>query len=234
MTNQIKMITFDLDDTLWDNVPTITRAEIDTRKWIEERVGEVSWGDFNDFLNLRENLIKEDPSIAWDISKLRKEIFRKKLKHINPSALRNEIVNEAFKIFMEKRHEIILFDGVADALKALSKKYILGVLTNGNADVYKFEIGKYFRFAISSFEAKDSKPNRSHFDVAVKKVNDVSFDEILHIGDHQVNDILFAQKLGIDTLWFNNNNNEWVQDFEKPDEFSSWALLPQLIKNKYE
>ena len=234
MTNQIKMITFDLDDTLWDNVPTITRAEIDTRKWIEERVGKVSWGDFNDFLNLRENLIKEDPSIAWDISKLRKEIFRKKLKHINPSALRNEIVNEAFKIFMEKRHEIILFDGVADALKALSKKYILGVLTNGNADVYKFEIGKYFRFAISSFEAKDSKPNRSHFDVAVKKVNDVSFDEILHIGDHQVNDILFAHKLGIDTLWFNNNNNEWVQDFEKPDEFASWALLPQLIKNKYE
>ena len=234
MTNQIKMITFDLDDTLWDNVPTITRAEIDTRKWIEERVGKVSWGDFNDFLNLRENLIKEDPSIAWDISKLRKEIFRKKLKHINPSALRNEIVNEAFKIFMEKRHEIILFDGVADALKALSKKYILGVLTNGNADVYKFEIGKYFRFAISSFEAKDSKPNRSHFDVAVKKVNDVSFDEILHIGDHQVNDILFAQKLGIDTLWFNNNNNEWVQDFEKPDEFASWVLLPQLIKNKYE
>ena len=37
MIKQIKMITFDLDDTLWDNVPTITRAEIDTRQWIEER-----------------------------------------------------------------------------------------------------------------------------------------------------------------------------------------------------
>ena len=34
-----KLITFDLDDTLWDNVPTITRAEIDTRKWIENKVG---------------------------------------------------------------------------------------------------------------------------------------------------------------------------------------------------
>ena len=75
----IKLITFDLDDTLWDNMPTITRAEIDTRKWIEGKVGKVEWGDFNDFLNLREELIKEDPSIEWDISKLRKEIFRKKI-----------------------------------------------------------------------------------------------------------------------------------------------------------
>ena len=63
MIKQIKMITFDLDDTLWDNVPTITRAEIDTRQWIEERVGKVSWGDFNDFINLRDDLIKEEGRI---------------------------------------------------------------------------------------------------------------------------------------------------------------------------
>jgi len=48
---KIKLITFDLDDTLWDNVPTIKKAEVDTRKWIEEKVGEVEWGDFNDFIN---------------------------------------------------------------------------------------------------------------------------------------------------------------------------------------
>ena len=135
MIKQIKMITFDLDDTLWDNVPTITRAEIDTRKWIEERVGKISWGDFNDFINLRDDLIKEDASVEWDISKLRKEIFRIKLGHIKPSSLRDKIVDEAFSVFMNKRHEVLLFDGVADALKALSEKYILGVLTNGNADV---------------------------------------------------------------------------------------------------
>ena len=63
-SKEIKLITFDLDDTLWDNMPIITRAEIDTRKYIEERVGKIEWGDLNDFLNLREELIKEDPSIA--------------------------------------------------------------------------------------------------------------------------------------------------------------------------
>ena len=51
---------------------------------------------------------------------------------------------------------------------------MLGILTNGNADVYKFKIGKYFKFAISSLEARDSKPNRAHFDKALEFVDDIS------------------------------------------------------------
>ena len=228
------MITFDLDDTLWDNRPTILKAEIDTRKWIEDKVGEVQWGDFDDFLSLREELIKEDASVEWDISKLRKEIFRKKISHITPSNLRDEIVDKAFDIFITRRHEIELFDGVKESLENLSKKYILGVLTNGNADVYRFDIGKYFKFSISSLEAKNSKPNRAHFDKAIELVDGIQFNQILHIGDHQINDILGAYNLGIDTLWFNNNNEKWTQDFPKPDEFKSWDKLTKIIEEKYE
>ena len=62
MNKKIKMITFDLDDTLWDNRPTITNAEIETRKWIEDKVGSINWGDLNDFLLLREALIEKDES----------------------------------------------------------------------------------------------------------------------------------------------------------------------------
>ena len=51
MNKKIELITFDLDDTLWDNMPTIRKAEIDTRKWIEDKVGRIEWGDFDDFLN---------------------------------------------------------------------------------------------------------------------------------------------------------------------------------------
>jgi FMN phosphatase YigB (HAD superfamily) len=57
---------------------------------------------------------------------------------------------------------------------------------------------------------------------------------MLHIGDHQIHDILGAFNLGIDTLWFNNNNSEWDQDFLKPDEFNAWKDLPEIIKNKYD
>ena len=233
MSKQIRVITFDLDDTLWDNVPTITKAEIETRKWIENKVGKIDWGDLNDFLNLREELIKEDVSIKWDISKLRKEIFRRKLAHITPEKYRNKLVEDAFAVFISRRHEVKLFDGVEIALKQLSKNFLLGVLTNGNADIFRFNIGKYFSFSVSSLEAKNSKPNRAHFDKAIEIMENIKFDEILHIGDHQVNDILAAYNLGIESLWFNNNESTWDQNFPKPDEFSSWEHLPEIVNNKY-
>ena len=233
MSKKIRMITFDLDDTLWDNVPTITKAEIETRKWIENKVGKINWGDLNDFLNLREELIKEDESIKWDISKLRKEIFRRKLAHITPEKYRNKLVEDAFAVFISRRHEVMLFDGVEVALKQLSKNFLLGVLTNGNADIFRFNIGKYFSFSVSSLEAKNSKPNRAHFDKAIEIMENIKFDEILHIGDHQVNDILAAYNLGIESLWFNNNESTWDQNFPKPDEFSSWEHLPEIVNNKY-
>tara|TARA_B100000212_G_scaffold325489_1_gene287193 strand:+ start:1303 stop:2007 length:705 start_codon:yes stop_codon:yes gene_type:complete len=233
MSKQIRVITFDLDDTLWDNVPTITKAEIETRKWIENKVGKIDWGDLNDFLNLREELIKEDESIKWDISKLRKEIFRRKLAHITPEKYRNKLVEDAFAVFISRRHEVKLFDGVEIALKQLSKNFLLGVLTNGNADIFRFNIGKYFSFSVSSLEAKNSKPNRAHFDKAIEIMENIKFDEILHIGDHQVNDILAAYNLGIESLWFNNNESTWDQNFPKPDEFSSWEHLPEIVNNKY-
>ena len=233
MSKKIRVITFDLDDTLWDNVPTITKAEIETRKWIENKVGKIDWGDLNDFLNLREELIKEDESIKWDISKLRKEIFRRKLAHITPEKYRNKLVEDAFAVFISRRHEVKLFDGVEIALKQLSKNFLLGVLTNGNADIFRFNIGKYFSFSVSSLEAKNSKPNRAHFDKAIEIMENIKFDEILHIGDHQVNDILAAYNLGIESLWFNNNESTWDQNFPKPDEFSSWKHLPEIVNNKY-
>ena len=68
----------------------------------------------------------------------------------------------------------------------------------------------------------------------MEEVENIAFDEIIHIGDHQINDILFASKLGIESLWFNKNNVDWEQEFEKPYEFNSWELLPKIIESRYE
>ena len=234
MTNKIKMITFDLDDTLWDNKPTITNAEIKTRKWIEDRVGAIEWGDLNDFLQIREALIKKDKSIAWDISKLRIEIFKEKIKDLAPAGDITKLAEDAFDYFLKKRHEVELFPGVEGALKALSESYMLGVLTNGNADIHKLSIGKYFEFSISSLEAQDSKPNKSHFELAKSYIPNLKYSEMLHIGDHQINDIFGAHTLGIEVLWFNNAGALWEQEFDKPDQFYDWYSLAKIIEEKYE
>ena len=37
---KIKLITFDLDDTFWDIRDTIINAEMNSRKWSEDKIGE--------------------------------------------------------------------------------------------------------------------------------------------------------------------------------------------------
>ena len=36
---KIKLITFDLDDTFWDIRDTIINAEMNSRKWSEDKIG---------------------------------------------------------------------------------------------------------------------------------------------------------------------------------------------------
>ena len=144
---KIKLITFDLDDTFWDIGPVIINAELSTRKWLEKKVGAVEWGDMESFLALRKDLAEKDQSFYWDLGKLRREIFRVKLAPITSNEKElNSLVDESFKYFLDKRHEIIFYDGVINALKDLSTRYQLGVLTNGNADINRLNIGEYFEY----------------------------------------------------------------------------------------
>ena len=226
-----KLITFDLDDTFWDIAPVIIKAEKDTRAWLRKTVGEIEWGSMSDFMGIREDLIKVMPSLEWDIGLLRKEIYKQKLKNIVPNeSERNELINTAYSMFLEKRHEVIFYDGVYDAIEKLSKKYYLGILTNGNADIFKYDIGRFFDFSISSFDVQDNKPNKPHFESAKNKYENISYEEIIHIGDHQINDVYGAYHLGMKAIWFNNMNNEWDQSFDKPDEFSHWNDCTKLIE----
>ena len=56
---KIKLITFDLDDTFWDIKRTIVNAEINSRKWIEDRIErKIEWGTIDDFLKLIMSLLK--------------------------------------------------------------------------------------------------------------------------------------------------------------------------------
>jgi putative hydrolase of the HAD superfamily len=228
--SSIKLITFDLDDTLWDTKPALINAEIATRDWLEQRIGVIEWGDMNSFLDLRSDLVSKDPSLDWDIGKLRKEIYRSKLESHIPDAIElDSIIEDSFNFHFEKRHELTFYDGALEALEYLSTKYHLGVLTNGNADINKLEIDKYFKFSISSKDVKSNKPSSGHFDEALRLSN-LQPNEVLHIGDHQVNDMRGALNAGFNVLWFNKNDDEWAQDFPEPASLTDW-YNHQIIEN---
>ena len=225
MRAKIKAITFDLDDTFWDIGPVIINAEIKTREWIESSLDEeITWGDYESFMLLREDLIKKNERLAYDLGALRRESIKHHVRHAfsNEKHL-EDFVESAFEIFFDLRQQVTLYPHVKDFLNAAATKLPLGILTNGNADVKKIGIDKFFKCHFTSLDVKSNKPSSKHFKKAVEFFN-VLPEEILHVGDDKIADISGCIRAGLNPLWFNNKSNEWDLDLEEPPQISSCLL----------
>ena len=231
---EIKLITFDLDDTFWDIKSTIINAEINSRKWIEDRIKKkIEWGTFDDFLEIRNELIKENPSLDYDLGLLRKKMISYHTqKYFKNQKDLDEFIEEAYMFFLEERHKVEFFDGVIPVLEKLSLNYKLGVLTNGNADIKKLGIDHMFDFSVSSMDVKSNKPDQGHF-IRAKELSQINFHNTLHVGDHPVNDVYGARELGINVMWFNLNNLVWDIDENSPIQFKKWSEFVNLLEENY-
>ena len=83
----LKLITFDLDDTLWDVRPTLINAEKKTREFIETKLGKLEWGSWEEFKEIRKTLIKTDASYEYDVGKLRKKLLQVIIGGLHASSL---------------------------------------------------------------------------------------------------------------------------------------------------
>ena len=86
----------------------------------------------------------------------------------------NEFIEDAYNFFLGERHKVTFYDDVVSVLEKLSSKYMLGVLTNGNADVNKLGIGHLFDFSISSMDVRSNKPDKGHF-IKARELSKVDF-----------------------------------------------------------
>ena len=231
---EIKLITFDLDDTFWDIKSTIINAEINSRKWIEDRIKKkIEWGTFDDFLEIRNELIKKNPSLDYDLGLLRKKMIAYHTqKYFKNEKDLDEFIEEAYSFFLEERHKVEFFNDVITVLEKLSLNYKLGVLTNGNADIKKLGIDYMFDFSVSSMDVKSNKPDQGHF-IKAKELSQINFHNTLHVGDHPVNDVYGARELGINVMWFNLNNLVWDIDENPPIQFKKWSDFVNLLEENY-
>ena len=226
----LKLITFDLDDTLWDVKPTLVNAEKKTRQFLEAKIGKLEWGSWREFKEIREALIKIDASYEYDVGKLRKKLLLMKIEEkVGGTKEAKKLADNAFNIFYFERNKVSFFKGVKDVLSKLASEFKLASLTNGNACIKTIGLDNIFEFNVSSVDVKSNKPNSSHFEKALD-LTGFTKDEMLHIGDHQINDMLAAHNFGIKHLWFNPDNQVWEVDFMPlPKAFSKWSSLPKKI-----
>lgn len=230
-TRRYALITFDLDDTLWDVAPVLARAEQRVEQWMRVHCPRVPERfDRAALMDLRRRLHRERPELQHRISELRIEAMRLALLaagHDEASARR--LAARAFAVFMEGRHDIEPFAGVDTVLAGLARHYVLGALTNGNADVFRLPLGRHFRFAFSAEALGASKPAPGHFEAALRAA-DVTPERALHVGDHLEHDVLGARRAGMTAVWFNRAGRGHEGDEPAHAEFRDFEELPALIE----
>ena len=225
----IKVIGFDLDDTLWDVLPVIKSAEDKLSKWMISRFPEVSYGKL-EIKRARKKIIQENPAIGFQFTKMRKAILKEIFEtHLKDPLSAEKLSQEGVEIFIKARSQVSLFPGVEQTLEELAKNYDLGVITNGNADIRNMRISKYFSFSISAEEVGAPKPQPEIF-LAALRLTKVNKSEFVYVGDDMVNDIDGAKNVGMTTVWKKNNSRQFDGNTVPDKVIDHIGALPKAIQ----
>ncbi len=224
--SEITDVFFDLDHTLWDFDRNSKLAF--QRVFVKHKINM----DVATFIKVYE-------PVNFDYWKLFRE------ERVTKQELRRGRLMDTFKAFKIKLPLTIidtlaeayieelpldnhLFDGTKEILDYLSEKYILHIITNGFQEVQHLKldnsgISAYFETVTTSEEVGLKKPNPVIFKKALEKAVTQPQRSIM-IGDTFEADILGAEAVGMQTLFYNYRNDN------VPSNYKFVNKLPEIKK----
>lgn len=124
---------------------------------------------------------------------------------------------EALETYRYHIPQIALYPGVEALLQRLQTEKKLGLITDGRpegqrAKLQALGIEKYFDFVIVTDELggpEFRKPNEAAFRLMQQKL-DVPFAKMVYIGDNTKKDFIAPQALGMQTIYFQNQDGLYV------------------------
>lgn len=202
--NRIRLITLDLDNTLWDVDSIIIKAEQDMVHWLSKHVPESLEHYQGDTLNdVRQRVFARHQDRSHDLSFMRTQVLYEVIRMAGVTeAEAQNYARQAFDVFFEGRNRVEFFPGALDMLEDLSRRFCIYALTNGNAHIEKAGLSAYLRGAYSSADVGAKKPHPDMFHAPLTEL-DLNPHQAVHIGDHLVDDIHGANAVGMHTIWVN-------------------------------
>lgn len=207
----IKLITFDLDNTLWHTDPVIIRAERILWAWIQTHCP-VASKRFNpqSLQALKVKVARDKPELRHKLSQLRLEFLYQVFIACDLSNLQaRRLAKQAFSEFLQARNQITLFPGALDLLHALQTDYQVIALSNGNSDLKTIGLDHLFNAHFHAENVAQPKPHADMFRAAMEFSGIRAGASCVHIGDHPEQDVYAAQQLGFHTVWANMLDNQW-------------------------
>lgn len=207
--SEVKVVTFDLDNTIWKTSAVISHANdelakhldslgIDAPVRVENIMGLLFKSNKSKYCPLQaednENQNMDHIKAPVLLTQLRKdaimEILRNQTEELNNDL--DKLTEEAFATWTKARHGAIsshLASGVEDTLKEIrqlrtsaGKRVVVGAITDGNSDPRFVDIlADHFDFVVNAENVGISKPDRRVYDAAIRHV--CSNEELNHVFD---------------------------------------------------
>ncbi len=229
--SRLKLITFDLDNTLWPVDEVIRRAEKACSDWIIDRHPEAAQALSAERVRaVRTALLRERPDYLDNLTALRQDAMARAFtEHGYSTGEARKIAEQAFLVFHRARNQVTFFPGALEVLEQLADSYQLGALTNGNADLQQIGIAELFTFHHSAETIGKRKPAPDMFLAALTSAG-VDASQAVHVGDHPLEDVHAAREHGMHAIWANLIDLDWPVDLAHPrHHIHNLHELPDLV-----
>ena len=197
----MKVILFDVDDTLFDFNAcakiALEKTFVDYQLHYEPSV-------FTLFKTIDDQLWHDFEKGTIDKKTVLLQRFIRLLEQLQLPPI--EGISSTFQHHLSKTY--IFIEGAKDVLEQLYQRYDLYVVTNASSATQRYRLKKagiehYFKKLFISEEVGYRKPQKAFFEVCLQDVGDIPYDDILIVGDSLTSDILGGKRAGIQTCWFN-------------------------------
>ncbi|HEV2611086.1 MAG TPA: HAD family hydrolase [Noviherbaspirillum sp.] len=219
----IKAVLFDLDDTLWPIMPVIRRAEDVLFAWLQTHAPAVaSQFTVEGLRERRRLLLEQNPHYRLNLAKLRHAGLTEAFLAAGEDCAKIDL---AMAVFSKARNEVTPFDDVIPALEKLKRRFYLGSVSNGVADLEMIGLAKYFQASIAAHSFGAAKPDAAIFHAACDALG-IAPAEAVYVGDDPHLDVEGAQRAGLRAVWMNRAGLESA--FKLPEHISPDATFTTM------
>ena len=205
----VRAISFDLDDTLYDNRPVIEHAEQWMVAHMRDRYLETAMYDRSWWHRLKLELQRQQPALVDDVSLCRRVLLQRGLIEGGMNeAMAHQEAESVFAQFLEVRSQIAVPDTTRRILSALAQKYPLVVITNGNVLLERLGLEGQFQHVLKAGGGFRMKPAPDLFTDMARRLQ-LAPQQILHVGDDVTTDVAGAVHNGYRSAWLNDVGQEW-------------------------
>jgi putative hydrolase of the HAD superfamily len=225
----IKLISFDLDNTLWNNQSVMKRCIPTVNSWIEENVPQSTKVPSERVGQIRSELMQAHPEHAHKVSWLRLTTYQRWFAEAGLAPNESKLAAQAaFDVFWRARIEVTPFPEVKPALEKLVGRVKLAALSNGNSSLAHAGLAQYFDAALFADALPKAKPSPIGLQTAMAMF-DAKPEETLHVGDSYSDDIEMAINAGAHALWLNEGDTPPPVGWHAQTVTEMFEMIEQML-----